>query len=79
MLKWEELQQDVNNDPLGIGIVMRKLSTANPVLERARMLNIVDTLFPSYCMTSRYLAKMNYQEQQTPYKTGKRLDQMEYH
>lgn len=47
--KWEELSQDVKNDLWGLGykIVMCKFSTktANPVLERYRMRNIVKALF----------------------------------
>lgn len=78
MLKWVKLSQDVNNDHWGLRykIVLHKFSTktANLIFERDRMWNIVD----SVRRTGGYLAKMNCQERPTFYKSGKRLDQMQY-
>lgn len=51
-LKWEELRQDVNRDPWGLGyrVVMRKLGARSPgpSLEADQMERIVDALFPTH-------------------------------
>lgn len=48
--QWEELRQDINRDPWGLGykIVMKKLGMKNPVkvMDVDTMENIVKTLFP---------------------------------
>lgn len=50
--KWEELRNEVNNDPWGLGykIVMRKLVSKPPIPELAveTMDNIVNVLFPTH-------------------------------
>lgn len=50
--KWEELRQDANNDPWGLGykIVMRKLGARSPSpgMDAARMADIVNQLFPTH-------------------------------
>lgn len=50
--KWEELRNDLNQNPWGIGyrIVSNKLgaSTAKPELSSQKMTEIVDTLFPTH-------------------------------
>lgn len=50
--KWEELRQEVNNDPWGLGykIVTKKLGmkTAPPSFDEARMKGIVEALFPRH-------------------------------
>lgn len=50
--KWEELREDINRNPWGLGykIVMKKLGMRNPVseLDDETTLNIVRTLFPEH-------------------------------
>lgn len=50
--KWEELREDINRDPWGLGykIVMKKLGKRNPMREMddETMLNVVKTLFPKH-------------------------------
>ncbi|XP_073831423.1 uncharacterized protein [Musca autumnalis] len=52
--KWEELRDDVNQDPFGLGykIVMKKLRAQTPVneMDDKAMDNIVNTLFPAHEM-----------------------------
>lgn len=49
---WEELREDINNNPFGLGykIVMRKLGVKNPVgeMDEDTMRNIVASLFPTH-------------------------------
>lgn len=49
---WEELRQNVNNDPWGLGykIVMKKLGSKNPIseIEDHIMENIINVLFPTH-------------------------------
>lgn len=50
--KWEELRDDINRDPFGLGykIVMKKLGAQTPTKEMSdeTMGNIVSTLFPTH-------------------------------
>lgn len=50
--QWEELRNDINRDPWGLGykVVMKKLGTRKPVseMDEKTMENIVSTLFPTH-------------------------------
>ncbi|XP_073821380.1 uncharacterized protein [Musca autumnalis] len=50
--KWEEMRQDINRDPFGLGykVVMKKLGAQTPtnVMDVETMGNIVNTLFPTH-------------------------------
>lgn len=61
--KWNQLRDDINRDPWGLGykIVMKKLGLKNPVeaMDEDTMQNIVTTLFPTHILRPDDRDEMN--------------------